>query len=300
MKKLLLTTAFLGASLFAEVTTILPYGGEIDYGADAQKTYKDKATLLGIHATYGDLSYLIEADYAHLQTKYISEINHEDLKQNDFTLVYGKYYTNFMFRLGAHYVSTNDVELGDGYVGIATLGGYNYFGYDKLSYGTHLYYINYSDGHNENYEKKSISILQATPYISYYKSLYYKAMKFYGSNTVTLKGYFQNTDDFITKNYSTFEISDALLINKTLISAKYYNGKMRAGVKDSGMTVFNTLDEMKYGYELKVGYYFTPSAFLSASYAQNTYREFDEVLTSPNITKDNTNQVMLASFSYSF
>ena len=294
MKKIILGAALLSSCLFAEVVTVLPYGGMIDYGADSTKTFKDKATLLGVHATVGDLNYLVEADYAHIGTKYISSLNLEDLKQDDITLVYGQYYSSFMFRVGAHYVSTNDDQLKDGIIGIATLGGYNYYGYDKLSYGLEGYYSYYNKGHDEDYlTEKSIGIMQFTPYLSYYK-----AINTDWGNTVALKMNYQIASDYVDDSYSSYELSDTLFYKSFFTTLSAYTGESRTIVKDSGMTVFNTLDLMKDGWSVKLGYYFTKDAVFSLSYGENTYREFDQALSL--ITQDNTSSVALASFSYSF
>jgi hypothetical protein len=288
MKKLLVTTTLIASALMAEVTTITPYGGTIDYGNDATKSFKDKATLLGAHMSIGTLDYLLEADYSHIATKYI-DTTIPDLKQDDITLAYSKYNAKTMFKVGVHYINTNDKQLDNGVTGIVALGAYKYFGYDKLSYGVEGYYSYYKNGHDENYlESKKINIFQETPYISYYKSI-----NINWGNTFTLKGYFQQAQNYVKKNYSSFEVSDTLFYKSFFATLIYYNGEMRTGVKDGGMTVFNTLDLMKNGYSTKLGYYITKNAVASISYTQNTYTEYGLVV-------DNTNSVAIASLNYSF
>ena len=78
---------------------------------------------------------------------------------------------------------------------------------------------------------------------------------------------------------------------------------MKTGVKDGGATVFNTLDLMKTGYGLKLGYFLSGGLVATLSYDANVYREYDEngVTTgTPTITQDAQNAVALVSLSYSF
>ncbi len=288
MKKLLLGTTLIASALMAEVTTVTPYGGTIDYGNDATKSFKDKATLVGAHMSIGTLAYLLEADYSRITTKYLDSTT-PDLKQDDITLAYSKYNAKTMFKVGVHYINTNDKQLEDGIIGIVALGGYKYFGYDKLSYGVEGYYSYYKNGHDENYaEVKKINIFQETPYISYYKSI-----DINWGNTFVLKGNFQQAKDYVKTSYSSFEISDTIFYKSFFTTLKYYNGEMRTGVKDGGMTVYNTLDLMKSGYDIKLGYYISKSTVVSVSYAQNTYTEY-------GLVTDNTNSIAIASLNYSF
>ncbi len=288
MKKLLLGTTLIASALMAEVTTITPYGGTIDYGNDATKSFKDKATLVGAHMSIGTLEYLLEVDYSRITTKYLDSTT-PDLKQDDITLAYSKYNAKTMFKVGVHYINTNDKQLEDGIIGIVALGGYKYFGYDKLSYGVEGYYSYYKNGHDENYvEVKKINIFQETPYISYYKSI-----DINWGNTFVLKGNFQQAQDYVKTSYSSFEISDTIFYKSFFTTLKYYNGEMRTGVKDSGMTAYNTLDLMKSGYDIKLGYYISKSTVVSVSYAQNTYTEY-------GLVTDNTNSIAIASLNYSF
>jgi len=292
MKKVILGSLLLASSVFGELVTVLPYGGVIDYDSDSSKSVKDKATLLGVHASVGTLKYLLEVDYSHIATKY-KDSTIDDLSQDDISLVYGKYFDNFMFKIGDHYINTNDEELGDGNVVIAALGGYTFDGYDKYSYGLEGYYSTYSDGHDERFEKKSITITQLTPYLSFFKSIS-KDM----SNTLVLKVNYEIASDYVDDSYTSYEISDTFGYKSFFTTLKYYDGEMRTGVKDAGFTVFNTLDLQKNGFDIKLGYYITKGAVVSVSYGQNNYEEYDEVNAAS--LDEGTNSVMVATFSYTF
>ena len=287
MKKIILGTLLLTVSLFGDIITILPYGGIIDYDKNSAKSAKDRAELLGFYTSVGNLGYLVEFSYSHIDTTY-KDATIEDLNQDDITLTYAKYYKNFMLKIGGHFVSTNDEQLGDGNIIMISIGGYNWVGYDKYSYGLEGYYSIYKDGHDEDYIAKSIDIVQFTPYFSFYKAFTIDV-----KNSLSLKLNYQMVEDYITKDYLSYEISDTIYYKNLFTTLKVYGGEMRTGVKDSGMTVYNTLDLLKNGYSIKLGYYINKDFIISASYSLNSYEEYGKVV-------DGTASVAVATLSYSF
>lgn len=278
MKKLLLTASILAATLNAEVISLLPYGGSLSYDTDSAKSVKDTATLYGVHATVGTLKYLIEVDYLKTDISY-KNTSFENLNQDDITFAYGRYFENFMLRGGIHYISNNDPILGDGYVGFGTLGGYNYVGYDKYSYGVEAYYSKYDN---------NVSLAQFTPYFSAYN-----AINVNWGNTLVLKANYQVTPDYAKSNYLSYDVSNTIYYKSIYLTLRGYGGEMVSGVKDSGFTVINTQDLMQTGYGAKLGYYFTPSAILSLSYDVNNYEEV-------NLVEAGSSSVVMASFYYGF
>jgi len=289
MKKLLISTTLIATSLLAEVVTILPYGATISYNKEAEKSIKDSSTLYGVHTSVGTLSYLLEFDYAKFQTTY-KDPTFEKLNQDDISIAYGKYFTNFMLRAGAHYIKSNDVFLGDGYSIFASLGGYNYFGYNKLEYGLDNYYTTFAKGRDElNTDGiKPINIIQLSPYLSYYK-----AFNLNWGNTLVLRYNYQIAKDYIQESYGSFELSDTIFYKQSFLTLKGYSGEMRTGVKDSGFTVINTLDLMKSGYGIKLGYTFAYTTTVTLSYDTNTFREV-------GLTQDGTSEAIVASLNYRF
>jgi len=292
VKKIIIGSLLVASSVFGEVVTVTPYGGHIDYDSDSDKSIKDKSTLFGAHASVGTLKYLLETDYSHIATEYKNS-DIDDLSQDDFSLSYGMYFKNFMFRIGDHYIDTNDKELGNANVVIAAIGGYNFDGYDKYSYGLEGYYSTYSDGHDEHYDDKSISITQLTPYLGFYK--YFNQTM---SNNIVLKVNYEIASDYVDDSYTSFEVANTFAYKSFFTTLKYYDGDMRTGVKDGGFTVFNTLDLYKDGFDIKLGYYITKDAVVSVSYSQNNYEEFDEI--SATMLDEGTNSVTVATFSYTF
>jgi hypothetical protein len=295
MKKIVLASALASSLAFGDVVTILPYGGMIDYDSSDNKSAKDKSTLLGAHASMGNMEYLLEFDYAHLNTEY-KDSDVDDLDQDDITLAYGKYFEDFMFRIGLHYINTNDDILDDGTTLITALGGYTWDGYDKYSYGVEGYYSRYSDGQDENdalSADKTINIVQFTPYLSFYK-YFNKDM----TNTVVLKVSYEIAPDYEDDSYTSFEIADTFGYKNFFTTLKYYGGEMRSGVRDGGFTVFNTLDLIKDGYDLKLGYYITPKAVVSLKYGRQNYEEYSVI--TEDMLDEGTYSVTVATFSYTF
>jgi len=289
MKKTVISATLIASSLLAEVVTILPYAATLSYTTDSAKSIKDSSTLYGVHTSVGTLSYLLEFDYAKFQTNY-KDPTFEKLNQDDISIAYGKYFTNFMIRGGAHYINSNDVFLGDGYSVFVTLGGYNYFGYNKLDYGVDGYYTSFSQGRDElNTDVvKPVSIIQISPYLSYYK-----ALNINWGNTIVVRYNYQMAKDYIQESYGSIEVSDTIFYKQAFLTLKGYSGEMRTGVKDSGFTVINTLDLMKSGYGIKLGYTFAYTTTISIGYDTNTFREVD-------LTEDGTNSAIVASLNYRF
>jgi len=136
MKKMILATALIASSLLAKVITVTPYMGEINYDNNPHKSVKDYSTMYGLYTSIGTLKYLLELNYSKFITKYkTSPVPIADLNQDDITIAYGYYFPRFMLRTGIHYINTNDTQLGNGVIGFASIGGYNFIGYDKYSYG---------------------------------------------------------------------------------------------------------------------------------------------------------------------
>jgi hypothetical protein len=274
------------------VTTIIPYIGTIDYGNSSSKSYKNKAYIFGIHATQGDLTYLIEADLSHTKIDY-KESSNPNINQNNLSLVYGEYSLDSFYRIGIHYAQTDDTQLNDAIIAIGTFGWYKYYGIDKLGYGSNAYLSYYKDAHNEEYLEQSLTIFQISPYLSYYHPI----NKNWG-NTLALILNYEYSADFIQKDYSWLELSDTLYHQSFYMMFRISYGEQRAGIRNGGAVVFNNLDLIKNGAEIRFGYYLKPNATLNISYIQNSYREFDSSFST--ITSDNSNDAVFVSYNYSF
>ncbi len=285
-KKIVLMSSLVATSLFGEVTTILPYYGQIDYATDG--SIKDKGSITGAYMSYGNLNYLVDLDVAYTKIKYKDPALFSDLKQTDITATMAWYYPKYMFKLGLHNISTTDTDLGDGTTLITTVGGYKYYGYDKLTYGLEGYWSRYGSGTDENGIQKSINIYQATPYIGYSK-----AININTRNSVDLKMDYIYASDFNTKSYTSFTLSDTLYYKNFYSVVNGYTGEMKAGVKDSGHTVYNLKDLIKDGYGVKMGYYLKKNLTFDVGYSKNNFQE-------NGFTQDTSNEVYVATLRYSF
>jgi len=87
MKKIVLIMALIASSLLAEVITIKPYIGEINYDKNPQKSIKNYSTMYGLYTSIGTLKYLLQLNYSKFTTKYkprptpIPDLNQDDITQ---------------------------------------------------------------------------------------------------------------------------------------------------------------------------------------------------------------------------
>ncbi len=298
MKKIFIILFLVVNSLFAEVVSVIPYFGYMSYSQDVNKSLKDSSVIDGIYANVGTLSYLLEFNYSHLDTTYKSEITDVNLNQNDFTLNYSQYGTSSMYKLGVHYTDTNDIVLGNALVIIGSLGGYTYKVYDKYSYGVDMYYSLYKDGRDENqalfdangnYIFGSLtSIMQLSPYFSYFDSISINS-----SNLVYARVDYQYAFDYVEQNYFTLSLGDTYYYKSFFVDINGYKGKMRSGIKNGGISLYNSLNLMKYGLALKLGYYLSPVLVVNLSYSTNVYQEY-------SLEKDTRNSIGVTSLNYRF
>lgn len=186
-------------------------------------------------------------------------------------------------------------DLGDGYIAIAGVEGYKWFGYNKLTYGVDAYYSYYTDAFTETslVATTNVGVLQISPKITYSK-----AININTRNTISLIANFINANDYKDSSYSSFEISDTLGYKKFYATLKYNGGEMRSGVKDGGFTVYNTKDLLKSAYTAKLGYYFTPKLEADVSYTRNNYQEYDAA--NLVLLPEGTSSIAVISMSYSY
>lgn len=298
MKKLIFTSLVIASAAMADVKTVTPYAGTIEYDSSSTSSLKDNAKFAGLYTSVGNLDYLFELAYSYTDINYKSATQ-ENLKQHDITMKYGKYYKNFDWHVGLHYINNNEKnsfkDLGDGYVGIVGLDGYKWFGYNKLTYGADIYYSLYADAHNDTSltSTTNVSIIQFSP-----KLMYSKVINVNTKNTILLKANFIKANDYKDSSYTSYEISDTLGYKKFFTTLKYNGGEMRSGVKDGGFTVYNTKDLLKSAYSVKIGYYFTPKLEIDASYTYNNYEEYDAA--NLKLLPKGHSSIAAVSMSYSY
>ena len=298
MNKLILASLSIASIAMADVSTITPYAGAIEYDSSTSSSLKDNAKFGGIYTSVGNLNYLFELAYSYTDIKY-KNATLENLQQHDITMKYGKYYKNFTWNAGLHYINNNEKEtyrdLGDGYVAIIGLDGYRWFGYDKLTYGVDVYYSRYADAHNDTSltNTTAIDLWQFTPQI-----IYSKAININTKNTIALKANFIQANDYKDSSYTSYEIADTLGYKSFFTTLKFNGGEMKSGVKDGGLTVYNTKDLLKNAYSAKLGYYFTQKIEADISYTSNHYEEYDAAYL--RLLPEGSSSIAVISMSYSY
>jgi len=298
MKKIILASAITASALMADVKTITPYVGTINYNSSSAKSIKDKAKLAGIYTSIGNLGYLLEFSYGYTNINYKNSTI-ADLKQHDITLKYGKFYKNYAWNAGLHYIKNSETgairDLSGGYTAIFGLEGYEWFGYNKLSYGIDTYYSYYNHAFSDitRASETKVGLLQFSP-----KVMYSKVVNINTKNTILITVNFIKANDYKNSSYTSYEISDTLGYKKFYASLKYNGGKMRSGVRDGGFTVYNTKDLLKSAYTAKLGYYFTPKFEADISYTHNNYQEYNAVNLS--LLPEGSNSIAVFSMSYSY
>jgi len=287
-----------GVLIAADVSTVIPYAGILSYDSDGAKSLKDDAKIGGFYSSVGNLDYLLEFAYGYTDITY-KDKTVENIKQHDITVKYAKYYQNYTWNAGLHYINNNEKDtlkdLGNGYIAIAGLDGYKWFGYNKLTYGVSMYYAYYNAAYNDTslVSTKNIKVLQISP-----KIIYSKMINFNTRNTISLMANFIKANDYQDSDYNSYEISDTIGYKSFYATFKYNGGEMRSGVKDGGFTVFNNKDLFKRAYSAKFGYYFTPTLEADISYTKNNYQEYDS--ENLRLLPEGSNRVIVFSMHYSY
>lgn len=282
MKKISVFVCFLSFA-FAEVNTILPYSGLLDYGDESEKK---NGQINGLYFSGGNLSYLFEADYSQTEIAYKKNSNIEDLMQSNLVIAYSFYFEKYTAKGGIHNIDTSDKDLGDGIMIMGGVGRYSYSLSVQKSFGVDGYYTFY-EGESSKRSNDNTHVFQITPYFTYSK-----AFDLYKKNIFSIKANYQFIPKYDEKEHISFELSDTLYYNKSYCSAGFFEGSLNSGVRDGGFTVYNSKDKINSIYSIKAGYYFTPAVDASLKYAVTNMLESG--------TNEATNNAIVATFSYVF
>jgi hypothetical protein len=278
MKKIILGSVLCFNLIHADVSTIKPYTASISYDSNVNNSIKDKGLLSGVYYTRGNLDYLLELDVAYTNIEYKDSTANDDIKQVDMTLIYSKFYKDYMLKGGLHYLNTTDTALGNGITLIAGISKYAWKYYDKMTSGVDLYYTKYSEA----------NVAQLSPYF-----VYSKAININTRNNVAVKVNYVYADTYTQKDYMSLELTDTLFYKKFTLTTKAFYGEMKSGILDGGFTIFNTKDLIKSSYSMKLGYSVNKNLSFEAGYAVNNFVE-------DGMTTDTKNNVAVVSATYSF
>ena len=270
-------------SLNAEVVTVVPYSGILDYDSNS---IKSSGTINGVYVSSGTLSYLTEFSYTSTDVKYKQST--DDLKQNEFTFVYNRYFKTHSFKVGIHSNSTTDDTLQNGSTLILGMQKWKYKGYSKFTYGLDYYNSFYGNGQDLNDNNATVTVIQFTPYFSYYKP--YRRFSSLISGKVNFETINAYKDD---STYTSYELKDKFFYKKGYLELGYFGGRLRTGIKDGGMTVYNSKDIITQILSVKAGYYINRRLNTSLSYSLSNYDEY-------NNADDLSNSVLVMTLSYTF
>jgi hypothetical protein len=299
--KILKTT--IGITLFgihflnAEVITISRYDELINYHKNANMSLVEGVKIGGIYASYGNLNYLLEADFSHTHVDFKKNFI-SDFTQDDYSFLASRYYPMFMYRVGIHSIKTDDVDLGDATIFIASLQKYQTQEKSKLTYGTDFYLSHYKKGYNKKGELGKIDIYQFSPFVSYFKIINSNT-----TNSVKMTLTDINTNAYKQQNYFSYALEDAVTYQKITTKIKGYKGEKKSSIEDDGRTVYNTKDLMKYGYGAQLSYALTSNFSINLSYDIHHF-EIPDLYTFNQEKQNNaisvTNSVTIGSISYSY
>lgn len=291
--KYILWLLVLSNILFAEIMTLSRYDERIHYYKNSAYSMIEGANIGGIYISYGDIDYLLEVDISHthvdFKQNYINDFN-----QNDYTALFSRYYPEFMYKFGVHFIDTDDLNLGNGMVIVGSLSTYDKNQYAKV--GIDTYWSHYKEGYTYKGIKDTIDIYQMSPYMSYTNIF---SNNF--SNNIKSTLTYINSAVYAQEDYISYAIEDTLFFNMFQLKGKAYMGEMKSAVTDGGLTVYNTKDLMKHGYGVALGYNLTKEFKINISYDVHTF-EIPELYKINNleINKDVMNNVGILSFSYSY
>ena len=272
-------------------STLSAYTGAIDY----TDSNKDTGWFAGLYFQNASLENKLELNYERTEIDYLSAVKIanptlEDVEQNDFTLAWTHYFaSNYLFRVGGHYIDTNDELTDEGYVAFA---GMKYYQGYKFDMGLDFYYSDYSnfvftDG------SKGLTLYQVEPSIGY-----------------AFGDYKSKLGSFYVKAYYTFidpdEIENGLLedtYHSGGVIVKNFNGnwtneiggwvgKQAFAVRHEGFTVYNLSEERQGGLHLSSTYAFSKSASAKLQYAYESFEEVNLIDTT-RINDASTNTISL-------
>jgi hypothetical protein len=270
-------------SLHAEVVSIVPYSGVLNYDSNS---IKSSGTINGVYVNSGTLSYLTEFSYTSTDVKYKQST--DNLVQDEFTFIYNRYFKTHALKIGLHTNSTTDTTLENGSTFILGMKKWKWYGYSKFTYGLDYYSTFYGNGENLDGNKTKVTVTQFTPYFSYYKPYRKFTSLISGKvNFETINAYTNDT------SYTSYELKDKFFYKKGYLELGYFGGKLRTGIKDGGMTVYNSKDIITQALSAKVGYYINTKLNTSLSYTSSTYDEYKNA-------DDLTSSAIVMTLSYTY
>jgi len=276
-------------SLLQAENSVSVYGGGIDY----TDSVKDAGWFAGAYFQNSSLKNKIELDYERTEISYIDDTL-EDIKQNDFTAVWTHFVgKNLLFRVGAHYIDSNDKDTDEAYTAFAGIKYYQ--GYD-FDLGVDGYYSDYTN-HERADASKGLTVTQIEPSVGFsfgdYKSetgsFYLKTFYIYISPDTVEGG-------LLDDSYHSGGVQLKNFNGNWTNELGAWVGKQVFGVRHDGFTIYNLAEERKGGVPFSSQYAFSKKASLKLQYS---YEKFDEADNNA-IIKDASSNIFALFLNYSF
>lgn len=279
--------------------TLLPYFGTTINDTLDTKSLKNSTGYFGLYASYKGEHNQFDFAYNYAKTIYKSGSILSDFNQQDFTIKYTHRVEKTLFLIGLHSIHNTEnsvyTDLGSGYVGFIGFEEVNQYENQKLSYGIEAYYSIYTKAHAETSRNTTtaIAIAQFSPYITHSIDLSPSVR-----NDFTLRTNIINAAQYTTRNYLSVEAINTMYFNNTYLTLHYLGGKMRSGITNEGLTVYNNKDLYNGIYNITLGYFEASALSFDVSYALSTFKEFnpDTLLLLPS----GTSSTILGSIRYQF
>ncbi|KUG25999.1 hypothetical protein ASZ90_004165 [hydrocarbon metagenome] len=262
----------------AQSVTIMPYHLPINY---KDSGVRENSSLTGVYGAFqSDLNNKFELAFDYSYFNYISNFK---IKQFDFTFAYtNESSPEEKFRLGGHYIVSDDVLTDQSYVLFAGVSKYRFRSWDA---NLDVYYSNYGD-----YSSK-FNAIQLSPTFG----LTFPFDRTQGVYFNTQVYFIRLSEKIILDKKNYFSVKETITYynNNFSVSAYALFGEQRFAVRQNGFLVYNSADLMKTGFGGSLTYSFTQNIFLKGGVE---YDKFDEEAYGTSATS--TKFIILAGFNF--
>lgn len=271
---MMLFTSIVGA----QPATIMPYHLPINY---IDSGVRENSSLTGVYGAFeSDLNNKFELALDYSDLNYISNFK---IKQYDFTFAYtNKSIPEWKFRVGGHYIISDDVLTDKAYILFAGVGKYRFRRWDA---NVDVYYSNYGE------YTPSFNAIQLSPGFG----LTFPFDRTQGLYINSSADYIMLSEEILSDKKNYFSLRETLTYynNKFSISAYALFGEQKFAVRQKGFLVYNVADLMKTGYGASITYSFTRNFFLKGGVE---YDKFDE--EAYGTSASSTKFIILAGFNF--
>lgn len=264
----------------AQSVTVMPYYLPINY---KDSGVRKNSFLTGIYGAFEiDLNSSLEMAFDYSNFDYVFDAFPFKIKQYDLTVAYtNKSIPEWLFRLGGHYIISDDVLTDQAYVLFAGVSKYRFQSWDA---SLDVYYSNYGD-----YSSK-FNAIQLSPTFG----LTFPFDRTQGVYFNTQVYFIRLSEKIILDKKNYFSVKETITYynNNVSVSAYALFGEQRFAVRQNGFLVYNVADLMKTGFGGSVTYSFTPNFFLKGGVE---YDKFDE--EAYGTSASSTKFIILAGFN---